>query len=143
VLFRQVERWISPYVWSGRRAAMFADQRESLGSQCLSDLACPSMLGGLEFAGEEEQPLDVRVVLCHICMGRVALTCRRWQHWSVLARQSSHSNSRACLVLFDISWDDMNISFCSLRVPLGDADDITRTLQPLYGQYPRNSQFLL
>ena len=48
---------------------MFADQRESLGSQCLSDLACPSMLGGQEFAGEEEQPLDVRVVLGHIWYG--------------------------------------------------------------------------
>src|SRR5882762_2506849 len=81
--------------------------------------------------------------LVTFAMGRVALTCRRWQHWSVLARQSCHSNSRSCLVLFDISWDDMNISFCSLRVPLGDADNITRTLQSLYGQYPRNSQFLL
>jgi hypothetical protein len=27
------------------------------------------MLGGLEFAGEEEQPLEVRVVLCHIWYG--------------------------------------------------------------------------
>ena len=38
-------------------------------NQCLSDLACPSMLGGLEFAGEEEQPLRIRVMLGRIWYG--------------------------------------------------------------------------
>src|SRR6267378_269891 len=59
--------------------------------------------------------------------------------WSVLARQSSHSNSRSSASLSDLSGDGTISSSCSLRGRCNSADGIIIRLLGQYIEYPRNS----
>jgi len=54
----------------------------------------------------------------------------------MLARQSSHSNSRSISIMFDLGWDGTRISFYPLRGRLDIAEVINPTLNPLYIRIP-------
>src|SRR6267143_3900392 len=68
---------------------------------------------------------------------------RRRADWSVLARQSSHSNSRSSASLSDLSGDGTISSSCSLRGRYNSPDGITIRLLRQYMEYPRNSDIPL